>query len=529
MNYETPLMPDWMRLEPNVFETIVTAILRRLHPDGHRPDGSGGDGGRDFVALSPAGDIVYQVKRLDRLHPSAKRQIKESIAAVSASRPAKWILVAPIDPTPKEMAWFRLATADLGVPCEWFGRNWLDAECPRHLDLLLGHLGSVGSLRARVADELNDIGNRVVSVADIVRAQDRLISAANLVHPDFGVELTGGPNGSRVRLTPKSGQPLQIEIKTIEHYLGSQLADSIRFGIPVRFQAPGQLFGLPPELVGDGLMDWLVEGEQGPLTVVLLQVLDSKGRVTGELRFGPVQPNLGMGGAHFACADASGWLTMQLRLLEPGMGGAQLNLDLDPDPTLFPDDLLPLCTFVDAARKGTFLALGLRVDGTECHLERVMMPDFFGEMLPAPLAAYIEDLARLQRHSNTRRAISLEHSDNDPNIIRDLIRGIDGEHLELHGTVTATLTHVTDNVIQMFQDGCAVVIDQHLESFELQGERYPLNLARRVTCGRVVIEDLAALHRARESGEECDVQLSPAAAGYWTVMLGDSDDDESTN
>ena len=73
MIYDEPMLPDWSRYHPQDFEALVTRLLRRIHPTGYRPDGTGGDGGRDFVVPSATGNLIYQVKHYTGRMTSSRR------------------------------------------------------------------------------------------------------------------------------------------------------------------------------------------------------------------------------------------------------------------------------------------------------------------------------------------------------------------------------------------------------------------------------------------------------------------------
>lgn len=105
------------------YEDMVSTLVKRLHPDAQRIDGSGGDDGRDVQIPSPGGPIIYELKSFTgRLSTGGrKRQITRSLARAAGHNPCTWRLVVPIDHTDNELRWFEQMTAEFSFPCEWLG------------------------------------------------------------------------------------------------------------------------------------------------------------------------------------------------------------------------------------------------------------------------------------------------------------------------------------------------------------------------------------------------------------------------
>ncbi len=115
----------WDELEPQKYEHMVSVLLSRLHPDAQRIDGKGGDGGRDVqIVQGPDGSIAdaFELKSFTgRMTSGRRRQVIRSLGRAAALDPARWILVVPIDPTPREDKWFRQLGADYCFPTVWCG------------------------------------------------------------------------------------------------------------------------------------------------------------------------------------------------------------------------------------------------------------------------------------------------------------------------------------------------------------------------------------------------------------------------
>lgn len=123
----------WDDLDPQKYEDAVAVLLSRLNPMIQRIDGRGGDGGRDAQFRSDDGLTVYELKSFaGRVNKSRKQQVQASLKNAAKLKPAVWVLVMPIDPTPTELQWFADLQASVDFPLRWHGRTWLDAMMAEH-------------------------------------------------------------------------------------------------------------------------------------------------------------------------------------------------------------------------------------------------------------------------------------------------------------------------------------------------------------------------------------------------------------
>lgn len=520
MIYEEPLLPDWARLHPSAFEALVASVLRREHPEGYRPDGAGGDGGQDFVVLGPGGRLVYQIKHFHgRLDRSRRRQVERSIAAVGSKQLRGWVLVVPIDPTESEKAWFGAATAVLGVPCEWYGLNWLNTQLPKHPDLLVSHLGSAGSARARVQDGLGAIGNDIVRLDDVIAAQQRLNSAADLLNPNFQIRTVQTVRGPAVHVTPKPGTTMRFDLAGIESLTGKVVAEAIRFGAPARFEAPAQLLGLPDELFGERWVEWTIAGQSGPPVEVRLEAAGERGRPQGEIRFAATRPTIGHEGAQIVCTDPTGWLSIRLRLVNSADRQANLNITIEPESSAFPDDLLRLFDFLSSLSTASHLGLILRVNTVDYRFARALKPAQMTELVAPAFDAFVRDMNELQLLTGVRHPLLIDHPDIDARTVNEVVRKLNGEVIEVDGVVTASLARI-DGALVDGDHGHALVIENDVESLVVQDRTYPLDATERVTCAHAVIENIDEVRKAHDAGGGCDARFRPAPGHRWHVMLG---------
>ena len=129
----------WDDLEAGKYEDMVSVLLSRLHPEAHRIDGKGGDGGRDVqIVHGPDGRILraFELKSFTgRVTGSRRRQVERSLKRAAELRPEQWTLVVPIDPTPGEDKWFSALGVDYRFPIDWFGKTWLDDKMSAFSDI----------------------------------------------------------------------------------------------------------------------------------------------------------------------------------------------------------------------------------------------------------------------------------------------------------------------------------------------------------------------------------------------------------
>ena len=122
----------WEDLGRQKFEDMVSVLLSRLHLDSQRIDGKGGDGGRDVQIVHAGDDLIadaFELKSFTgRMGPGQRKQVKNSLDRAAGLGPARWTLVVPIDPTPRELDWFHRMGENYGFPREWRGKTWLDEK-----------------------------------------------------------------------------------------------------------------------------------------------------------------------------------------------------------------------------------------------------------------------------------------------------------------------------------------------------------------------------------------------------------------
>ena len=196
----------WEEISETTFDKAVSVLLSRLHPLARRVDGAGGDGGKDVYFPTDNGPEIFQLKSFTgRMGPTQRKQVKRSLERASEEHPAAWHLVVPIDPTPKEEAWFEALTEDYEFPCDWLGRTWLDSELAKRPDIVryFVHGGAEEVLRAlrELNKEQAALGRGVPDAMDRAGA---LAKRLQDIDPHYAFSLAVDPDGTTsVAILPK--------------------------------------------------------------------------------------------------------------------------------------------------------------------------------------------------------------------------------------------------------------------------------------------------------------------------------------
>jgi tetratricopeptide (TPR) repeat protein len=89
------------------FEKLCKLLLLKEYPSLQTIDGRAGDQGKDsFIGTFDRAVHVFQIKYFDRIGPSQKVQIRESLEAASKSGPSKWTLLVPTEFDKHAWTWF---------------------------------------------------------------------------------------------------------------------------------------------------------------------------------------------------------------------------------------------------------------------------------------------------------------------------------------------------------------------------------------------------------------------------------------
>jgi hypothetical protein len=178
-------------------ERAVKILIRDLHPTAQGIDGSGGDDGRDIRWDSPDGLVIFEVKSYtDRLVTSQKRGIKNSLKKAVKHNPVRWVLILPLEPTPKEEKWFDSLRAEFPeVELQWRGRDWLDNEFSKREHLIRYVEGPLYVLGERARELGHEQAVMANGIQDAIHRLGVFSSQVNELSPFWRVDVathTGG-------------------------------------------------------------------------------------------------------------------------------------------------------------------------------------------------------------------------------------------------------------------------------------------------------------------------------------------------
>ena len=191
----------WERMGREAFEQLVEALLSRVHDrDGHEivfPDGKGGDGGRDAVAVADGRTIVYQLKYfpdgLSTSGSSRKRQVQRSFKAALAHDPDQWVLVVPCKLTDAFRRLVKELPKGTRVKVAVWDRPKVDSMLAERPDLVaLLKQDDLLTERARLLGAGALLFER--GILDAVAHRQATQAALNEMHPHWGV-LVSEPDG----------------------------------------------------------------------------------------------------------------------------------------------------------------------------------------------------------------------------------------------------------------------------------------------------------------------------------------------
>lgn len=205
----------WQDLDPNKVERAIKSLILEMH-DGARPiDGSGGDGGRDLRWDSPDGLVIFEIKSyVDRLGTPQRRNIKDSLRTASQHRPARWVLVLPLDHSPAEEKWFdQLGTEYPDTDLVWYGRTWLDVEFSKREYLRRMVEGDSYRLHELAREFDKEQAALVGGLPDAVDRISKIVVQAQDLSPYWIAEVTVGPN--------------RLHVQYRERYPGAGLLDPV--------------------------------------------------------------------------------------------------------------------------------------------------------------------------------------------------------------------------------------------------------------------------------------------------------------
>ena len=401
---------------------MVSVLLSRLNPDARRIDGKGGDGGRDVQIVRGQDSRItdaFELKSFTgRMTPSRRKQVANSLERAATLEPARWTLVVPIDPTPKEEIWFRQLGTGYCFPTEWFGKTWLDEKMSAFPDIRRYFVEGAKDEVLQLLRELREEQARVTDVPDAVGRLRTLHERLNEIDPYYRYEISTGTTpveswpkdvvfsvsfgDVRVDCYPKySGavkdRPVTIKVNFIVYPDNDVVQNALDYGLWESTQS--QLLGRVTVDAPSGLGVSFTEAEIDilptstrlvePVTLAL-KVLDGD-KLRASLPVNLTEQTKGRRGSIIAGTDSTGWLQTRLKL-DVVAEELEAKFWLNPNPAM-PAALLPLFRWLGACQPPHYLAIHWP-GGSEVRCE-IPTPFFVEESL----AKVVESLAYLQNHS----------------------------------------------------------------------------------------------------------------------------------
>ena len=412
----------WDELGRQKYEDMVSVLLSRLHPDAQRIDGKGGDGGRDVqIVHGQDGSMVaaFELKSLTgRMKPAQRNQVVRSLKRAAALEPERWTLVVPIDPTPKEDAWFRQLAAGYCFPIEWRGETWLDEKMSAFPDIqryflegakdeVYHLLREIGQERARVTD-VHDVVGRIRTLLqrlDEIDPHYRYEFATGIVAANSrpsDVALSVGLGDMRIDVYPKyigasKDRPITISLNVVVNPEYEAIQNSLDYGL--RTTIPSHLIdslvvdapaGLGGSFTGYELDILPTDTSLDDPVTLAVDVMDGD-RIQASCPIQLTQQTGGLKGSVLTGTDSTGWLEMRLTVNVVDREFAT-EFSLDPKPVL-PSTLVPLWRWLTSLQPERDLRIRWP-QGLEMRSQvRTSVP------LDERLGRVIEAFAYLQEHS----------------------------------------------------------------------------------------------------------------------------------
>ncbi len=369
---------QWDRLEPRIYENMVSVLLSRLNPDAQRIDGKGGDGGRDVQIVGGQNSHIVDAFELKsftgRMKPTQRRQVVRSLKRAASLEPAQWTLIVPIDPTPTEDQWFRELGREYCFPIKWFGKTWLDNRMAAFPDIRRYFLEGAKDEVFRLLREIREEQARITGVHDAVDRFRTLRGRLNEIDPHYRYEIATGTEAVnswptdvvfsvgfrdiRVDVYPKylgatKDRPVTVNVKILVDTDDEVVQNAFNYGLEttipphmvnsVTLDAP---FGMAGDLTETELTLSPINSLDEPVTLSL-DIMD-RDIIVASWPVRLTERTSGLRGSTLTGADSTGWLQARI-MVDAETKGLEAKLWFNPQSTM-PEALLPLFRWVDACK-----------------------------------------------------------------------------------------------------------------------------------------------------------------------------------
>lgn len=352
----------WEKVPRETYEKMVSVLISRLNPDALRIDGAGGDEGRDVQIRRGAQLDLFELKsHTGRVGPSQRAQIRESLKRASALESTTWTLVIPIDPTPRELAWFQNLQKTYSFPLHWRGRTWLDNKMSQFPDIPRYFLYSGADEAYEILKELRrDEAEFAEGIEHVVNRVEGWVTKLGELDPMWNFQISRTSDG-HYSITPvpkylgaERDRPIRISLTSIfpdtaeAHAAREALEAAINFGrgatLSEAFVEEIKLLEGPSVLnsIGKGPVAISPPPEskefRAEMTIAVVD-LDNRTLAAVPLKF--TERTTGLAGSELTGTDSTGALKIRLRgsVESPGLG-SDFNYSFPPDA--LPAQVLPV-------------------------------------------------------------------------------------------------------------------------------------------------------------------------------------------
>jgi len=441
----------WGELFEKQYDAIVSMLLVDLYPTAKHVDGAGGDGGRDVQVMDAEGLHIFQLKSFSgRMTGSRRRQVERSLIRAKGLSPRDWMLIAPIDFNPSELAWFETLRRLVDFSIDFHDLTWLDKQ-----------MSSRPHIHRYVVE---DITHEVVRIAELLKGGQAVLDHGPPEILERAQELRrlldDGTPGYRFEITVAEGHQ---SLKLIPRYEGAErdfpITGSFKFTFPndeagrdaaAEFQRSVD-FGTPVNVSSEYVAEvtvnvpanlggtWseahveigpaLSEGAKG--TFVMTCESETGERLV-ELPLDFERSSQGQAGSIWKGADTTGTLSATLEF-NVATGALTVNLNVKTLEKYYPHEVLPAFRFLEAfVYPNQFV---LRTENDE-HLSDLTAAPVEGWINPLMLPL-VEGQALIQAAAKRLRRVrsgATREEIRDVHVAATLLRS---------GTVSGTWTHLT--------------------------------------------------------------------------------------
>lgn len=535
------------------YEDMVSVLIKRIHRDAERIDGSGGDGGRDVQVPTDDGLVIYELKSFTgRLRTGGRKsQIGKSLTKAAKLRPVKWFLVVPIDPTPDELAWLKGQIKDHGLEGGWLGQTWLDSEMAMRPDIQRYFLDGQSD---EVINLLKELRSEELAVDDARQAVFRARAIRNRLNetdPYYEYALTignspGGPppgfamsvqiGDDRIDVIPRyrtahNDRPISVNVvfqfDKEDHEHRSALERALRYGEPAHLPAKvikemsiDAPAGLGEKSTGGELRIEapLAEIEDAAFAHLTVLAPDRETRLVTQ-EFELTHRRMGQAGGTLRGADATGLLTLEL-LGDLETRRLNLNISFSQVPVL-PAAGLAVARWLEQIRPPNLLELRyVGSSGPSGPPTPIDEP-----LVDVDFVAFYDAFLQVQERAGVSFPVPADLTQEEWEQIAVVAEWLDPEKRSFRWVELRVTVFVTDSpeLRSLFTDNAGAIMMTQDVSLEFRSRELAIGKLARTFRARATVGPEALDEALAQGVKEMDVDLVPAGddIGYEWLMSSD--------